>query len=357
MKKLKLAIIGYGRSGRNIHTKILKHLPDLYEIAYYVDEDPQRREMIKQEMNVPALADYTELSGIKDIDIVINASYSQDHVRISKDLMKRGFNVVSEKPVAKDRQEFQTVLDTAKETGMKYFAFQQARFAAFFTKLQEIIASGVLGKIVEITMRYEKLARRWDWQTIHENTAGVLLNNGSHNIDMALILMGFPKEIEVFAFMDRANFAGNAEDYARVIMRAPGVPLVNIENSHCNAYTTDILHVQGSNGTLKGDTHNLVWKFFKTEESPPLKLETKTLHNEKGEPIYCTETLKFYEESWKADTGEGNTNEVNEGLTYYRALYDSLVKMAEFPVKPEHLMLQMQVIEKAFAQNKDLFKS
>jgi hypothetical protein len=33
MAKLNVAIIGYGRSGRDIHTKLLKMPPDLFEIC------------------------------------------------------------------------------------------------------------------------------------------------------------------------------------------------------------------------------------------------------------------------------------------------------------------------------------
>jgi hypothetical protein len=39
MGKLNAAIIGYGRSGRDIHTRLLKILPDLFEISAYVEGD------------------------------------------------------------------------------------------------------------------------------------------------------------------------------------------------------------------------------------------------------------------------------------------------------------------------------
>jgi predicted dehydrogenase len=61
MKKLRVAIIGYGRSGRNIHHRLLKQLPELYEIAAIVDKDSQRRQMIKAENGFDALSDYTEI--------------------------------------------------------------------------------------------------------------------------------------------------------------------------------------------------------------------------------------------------------------------------------------------------------
>ena len=359
MKTLKTAIIGYGRSGRDIHTMLLKQLPGLFDIVCYVDGDAERQEMIKREMNKPVYPEYTALFNQTGIDLVVNASFSQDHPRISRDLMKHGFNVVSEKPVAKDAAEFQTVLDTAKETGKKYYAFQQYRFSPGFAKIREIIASGVLGRIVAINIREDKFARRWDWQTVHENNAGVLLNNGPHYVDFALALMGFPANVEVCAAMDRANYAGDAEDYAKLIFKAPGAPVVDLELTASNAFPLQPFLVQGTQGTLTGSVTSLTWKYFKPAEVTPLKLDTRPLRNEKGEPIYCGEKLTIHEEKWEQTLGGTNPREYDsneKGLAYYRALHANFTSGADFAVKNEQVMLQMKVMGAAHAQNKTLFR-
>ena len=360
MKKLKLAIIGYGRSGRNIHTKLLKQLPELFEIVSYVEGDAERQEMIKQEMDKPVYPEYSALFGRSDeIDLVINASFSQDHARISKDLMKNGFNVVCEKPVARNVAEFQTVLDTARESGRRYYAFQQYRFSPGFNKIMEIMASGILGRIIAVNIREDRFARRWDWQTVHENTAGVLLNNGPHYVDFALAFMGFPQDVKVTAIMDRANYAGNAEDYAKLILQAPGSPLIDLELTASNAYPSKQFLVQGTQGTLSGSSTSLSWKYFKPSELTPLKLDTRPLRNEKGEPVYCSEKLPLHEENWSVDAGDRAPNEYDfteRGLAYYRNLYDNITGDAEFAIKNEQLLLQMKVMEAAHTQNKELFK-
>jgi predicted dehydrogenase len=359
MSKLNIAIIGYGRSGRDIHTRLLKMLPEQFEICAYADGDAERREMIKRETNKPVYPDYTALFGKTGIDLVVNASFSQDHARVSKDLMKHGFNVLSEKPAARDAEEFQTVLDVMKETGKKYYVFQQYRFSPGFIKLREIISSGVLGRIVAIGIQADNFARRWDWQTVHENTAGVLLNNGPHYVDWALALMGFPKDVEVFAVMDRANYAGNGEDYAKLILHAPGAPAVDLELSACNAFPNDLFLIQGTRGTLKGSETSFIWKYFKPSETPPLKLDTRPLRNEQCEPLYCREKLNFYEESWNADIGNRNPHEYDfteKGLTFYRSLYANFFGGADFEIKNEQVMLQMKVMGMAHARNKALFR-
>ena len=45
LKKIRVALIGYGRSGRNIHRKLLLQLPDKYEFVAFVEQDKERREM------------------------------------------------------------------------------------------------------------------------------------------------------------------------------------------------------------------------------------------------------------------------------------------------------------------------
>ena len=358
MKKLRVAIIGYGRSGRNIHTKLLKQMPELFEIAMYVDGDAERREMIKQEMNLPVYPDYTDLFNQSGIDLVVNSTFSKDHARISRDLLKHGFNVLCEKPAAKDAEEFQTVLDTVRETGRKFYVFQQYRYTPGFVKIQEIIASGVLGRVVAINIQNDGFDRRWDWQTIHEYSAGVLLNKGPHYLDWALALMGFPSDVEVFACFDHANYAGNGEDYAKLILRAPGAPVADLQFSACNAFPFEPFLIHGTQGTLKGSETSLTWKYFKPAEAVPLELETSPLRNEKGEPIYCREKLNIHEESWKVDSGTMTPQQYEfnvKGMTYYRGLHANFSGGADFDVKNEQVLLQMKVIGAAHAQNRKLF--
>ena len=104
MKKLKLAIIGQGRSGRNIHGAFLKSGRNtLYEVAVIVEQDAFRRQRALEEYpDIDVYEDYTQLFARKDIDLVVNASYSRQHYSITKALLEQGFNVLVEKPFARN---------------------------------------------------------------------------------------------------------------------------------------------------------------------------------------------------------------------------------------------------------------
>ncbi|MDW7657529.1 MAG: Gfo/Idh/MocA family oxidoreductase [Bacillota bacterium] len=351
MKKMNVAIIGYGRSGRDIHTHLLKMLPDQYNIVAYAEIDAQRRAMIKDEMGVDVYEDYTGFFGRDDIDVVINASFSHHHATINKALLQAGFNVLTEKPAAKDEPEYDSVLAVAKATGKRFFVFQQYRFSPAFKKIREVIDSGILGRIVQVSLNYDGFARRWDWQTVHAWTAGSLLNTGPHPVDHALTLMGFPQDVNVFAVMDTAQTYGDGEDYAKLILTAKDKPVVDIEISSCNAFAPKTFCVQGTRGTIYGGTDHLDWKYYTDDENPPQELTTVPLRNDKGEPLYCREKLNMHAGEWDAAGKDFD----EKGKGFYRAFYDSFMNGTPFEVTQDQVKLQMRVMGQAHAQNKALF--
>ncbi|MFR5864066.1 MAG: hypothetical protein ACLUFV_02115 [Acutalibacteraceae bacterium] len=123
----------------------------------------------------------------------------------------------------------------------------------------------------------------------------------------------------VFCHMDRLNTFGNAEDYCKLILTAKDRPLVDLEISSADAYPLYTYKIHGTNGTLKGTMAHIDWKYFKSEEAPAQKLIRETLTaGEEKLPAYCSETLKWYEESWDGDPQAPFIAAVEE---YYTQIY------------------------------------
>ena len=76
MKKLNLAVIGQGRSGKDIHGKYYRsENNEYYNVKYVVDADEYRRGVAREIYpGCETLSDYRELFDKNDIDIVVNAS-------------------------------------------------------------------------------------------------------------------------------------------------------------------------------------------------------------------------------------------------------------------------------------------
>jgi scyllo-inositol 2-dehydrogenase (NADP+) len=349
MKKLNVAIIGQGRSGRDIHGMTLLQLSEKYQVVAVVDGLEERRERARNEYGCDTYAEYQELFQRQDLDLIVNASPSHLHVPITLDCLKHGYNVLCEKPLADRVSDVDLLSEAANQAGKTLAVFQQLRYAPAFLKLREVIESGELGRIVQISTRWNNFARRWDWQTLKQNMAGSLLNTGPHQVDQALQLFGENTDPTVVCKLDRAVSFGDAEDFVKILLLGPGRPLIEIEISSCDTYPYDTYHVQGTQGGLKGSNTRLEWKFFKPDEAEQQELTIDPIARN-GVPAYCREELKWYEKSW--DIPEEQRDYYSHmGINFYSMLFDSLVDGAPLPVTVEEIRRQVAVMEECHRQN------
>ena len=150
MKQFRIAILGQGRSGRDIHGMHLQKDTERFRVVAVVDLLEKRRERAAQEYGCDVYEDYTALFDRDDIDLVVNSTPSHLHYAISKDLLEHGFNVLCEKPCVPTVAEFDDLCETAKRKNVHFLVFQQSRFADYFLQVKKVIASGKLGRIVHI---------------------------------------------------------------------------------------------------------------------------------------------------------------------------------------------------------------
>lgn len=349
MKKLNVAIIGQGRSGRDIHGVFFKSENNTkYNIVAVVDEIEARRIRAKDEWPDATIhADYKELFGRTDIDLVVNSTFSQQHAEISIDLLNHGFNVVCEKPFAKTYEDGCRVINAAEANGKMVNAFQQSRFAPFFIKMKEILASGILGQVIDVQSNYGGFARRWDWQTSLDHAAGNVRNTGPHPLDHALDLFGFCDDISVFSKIACYNDFGDAEDYAKIILTAPGKHLSEITISSYNGYGQPTYVVSCKNGCLKANANEIEIKYFDPKTAPEHKHTVTPLEKEDGTPAYCSETI-----DWKTETFKVEGTAFDKGTqAYYDMIYDYLVNGKEMVITPYQVLKQLKVIDLIHAQN------
>ena len=199
MKKLTVAIIGQGRSGKNIHGAFFRsNANEYFDVKYVVDADEYRREVAeKLHPGCKTFADFHELYSIDGIDLVVNATYSETHYSITKELLLHGFNVLCEKPFGRSRYECDELIKIAAEKGVLLQCFHQSLHAPFYTFTKGVMDSGKLGQILEVSIRYNGFSRRWDWQTLQKKCAGGLYNTGPHPIGYALSFLDFDKDARV----------------------------------------------------------------------------------------------------------------------------------------------------------------
>ncbi len=347
MTKLRVGIIGQGRSGRDIHVAGLSRpLPkELFEIAAVCDLLPERcKETCEENPGCQSYVDYREMLKDKSLDLIVNATTNEQHPRITVEILDAGFHCLCEKPAARNVADFDTMLAAEKRSGKTLAFFQEAHFSPAFRKVMEVINSGKLGRIAMAKVFFCGWARRWDWQTMQSKEAGNLSNTGPHPLDQALEIFGDADPETICCFMDRVNSFGDAEDHIKLILAGKDHPTIDVEISSCSAYNPFVYQLFAERGGLTATHSEVKWKYYDPQEAPKQVLIQEPLEGRK----YCGEPLKFYEESWKAADSYGNAYMAEK---LYQNLYDVLVNGGKLVVPNRIVRRQIQIIEECHKQN------
>jgi predicted dehydrogenase len=111
--KTRIAVIGVGALGKH-HARILSQLPDV-ELAGVVDINESRAREIGGVVNAPWVTDPAEMLG--RVDAVTIAVPTESHLKVALPFLQRGTGVLVEKPLARDADEAQQMLDAAAASG------------------------------------------------------------------------------------------------------------------------------------------------------------------------------------------------------------------------------------------------
>lgn len=356
MSKIRVAIGGQGRSGYNIHTR---HLigDERYELVAIADQLEERREHARSEHGLETYDDWRALLDAGGFDLFVNALPSPLHVEATIAAFNKGYHVVCEKPAARTVADYDRVMAAATKAGRVLAPFQNNRPQPFFDKIQEIIASGVIGRLVHIRSNWAGYRRRWDWQTRQDLWGGSLLNTGPHAVDQALCLFGWERTPEVFCRMDCRNpFEGDAENHITMTLWDPERqgPQIDIDISSMRAYPEDYTYnISGEYGAIVGGARKLTWKYFDPSKAPKHDM---WLWSEDRQ--YPREELDWTEEEWTLDQAQtsGAVGYTLESLKsgperIYANVADAIGEGAELLITPEQIRKQVAVMEECHRQN------
>ena len=350
MKKLNVAIIGQGRSGKLIHGKFfLSESNEYFNVKYVAELDEYRRKVAEEIYpGCKTFADYRDLFEIKDIDLVLNATFSDTHYSITKEFLLRGFNVICEKPFGRSRYECEELIKIAKEKGVLLQCFHQSLHAPFFTFTKDVLASGKIGELMEVSIRYNGFARRWDWQTLQKKCAGGLYNTGPHPIGYALSFLDFDPEARVvYSKLGTALTSGDGDDFAKVLITAPGKPIIDVEVISCDAYNDYNIKLIGNRGAYSCTFSSYKLTYIVDGENPERPVIEEFLKNDNGDPIYCSEELVKHTEEGEFDGSAFDVGTMN----IYKDIYFAITEGKPMRVVPEMAAQVIGVIETVHAQN------
>ena len=352
--KVKVGIWGLGRAGTGNHYGEISENLDRVEIAAVCDIDAKRAEEYGKKYNVPYYTDPDKFLTDKNIEVVAVATYSKDHIRHTRQALEAGFFAIIEKPIANSRAEAEELVELDKKYPGKLIPRQNRRFEAAFNHVQEIIATGILGKLHTIKLCRNSFSRRDDWQTLLANQGGQLNNWGPHIIDHALQFLNYEVE-SVWSELKLIAALGDAEDCVKIILKGKAGLTVDIEIFGGDAMTSNTYEVYGSRGAL-----------FCTPDEQDIKLryvdpeyELKKFPVNTGHPngfIFAdTRTLPWIRKTIM--TAPSNKMDIPK---FYSAVADTVRDGKPFPVKLAEALAVVEICDIVKSQspiyNKELVK-
>lgn len=268
-KQLRAGVIGVGAMGKN-HARLYSELFGV-ELIGVSDVNETLVASVARSYDCKPYADYHDLLG-ENLDAVSIVVPTTLHKQVALDAIKRGINVLVEKPIADTVENADEIIKAAREKGVKLMVGHVERFNPAIIKLKELIGNGLLGNIVSIS------AKRVGPYNPRIRDVGIVLDLGTHDIDIMSYLYG-EKIKEVYA--SAGTVVHSHEDHAIITLNFDSGSSGVIDTNWLTPHKVRNLTVIGSRGIAEINCIEETLKIFDQEwvrdakigKEEPLKLE------------------------------------------------------------------------------------
>ncbi|MBQ7373488.1 MAG: Gfo/Idh/MocA family oxidoreductase [Clostridia bacterium] len=155
MRKIKIAIVGYGNRGQ-VYADYSLDEPNEVEIVAVIDPNVYKLQVARDRYSLSEGQTFTRYADfIKsniDVDIVVNATMEQQHYHTAIEILKSGHDMLIEKPIVSKREELDEIVRLANEKNCKVFVCHVLRYSPFYKSIKALIDQGEIGKIVSMEM-------------------------------------------------------------------------------------------------------------------------------------------------------------------------------------------------------------
>ena len=193
MQPINVAISSYGMSGVVFHGPLLEAHPG-YRINLILERN--RSDSSGKHPGARIVRSYDEILKDSDIELVVVNTPDHLHYEMAVAALKAGKHVVVEKPVTLRADHARKLDSLARDRGVVFTVFHNRRWDGDFLTVREIIHSGKLGRLVEFESHFDRYRKeiKDSWKD-QSNGTGTLYNLGSHLVDQALQIFGFPGKL------------------------------------------------------------------------------------------------------------------------------------------------------------------
>ena len=221
MRKTGVGLASFGMSGQVFHGPLL-HVHPGFEIVSILERSKNLSATLYPDAQI--VRTYQELLDNDRIELIIVNTPDSLHYDMTRQALKAGKHVVTEKPFVQHSNKGKELIDLAEKQGRLLSVFQNRRWDGDFLTLQKILNEGLLGRLVEYEAhfdRFRNIVQADTWKEDPGSGAGTLFNLGSHLIDQSLVLFGKPDH--VYADIRVLRSGGQIDDAFTLLLGYPGI--------------------------------------------------------------------------------------------------------------------------------------
>lgn len=148
--------------------------------------------------NAEIVSETSALLSREDIDLIVVATPNDTHFAMAKVALEANKHVVVEKPFTSASADAFELIELAESRNKILTVHHNRRWDSDFLTVRKIIEKGLLGRLVEVEIHYDRyrpffLGNTWKEENLPGT--GILYDLGSHLIDQAQTLFGLPEAV------------------------------------------------------------------------------------------------------------------------------------------------------------------
>ncbi|MCM1989139.1 Gfo/Idh/MocA family oxidoreductase [Oceanirhabdus seepicola] len=342
MNKLKVGIIGFGMSGRVFHAPLLESMKE-YEINKIYTKNPEAIKLAEKEYpNARVVQDKNEIIKDEEIELVILAVPNKVHFILAKDAMENGKHVVIEKPFVVNSEEGGRLIEISHREKRILSVYHNRRYDSDFRTIKKVIEKGMVGEVVEYEAYYNRFRNflKGNWREEQEEGSGILFDLGSHLIDQALTLFGYPEK--VFGDIRTQRKCAKTTDYFQVTLYYGE----NLNNLKVTLKAGMLVRESTPRYFLTGENGNFVKYGLDVQENDlknGRKLEGNMEWGKEPKDIWGILNSEVNGMSFRGKI----ESEVGDYRDYYRNIHNAIVLEEKLEVTAEQALDVIKIIELA----------
>ena len=335
MNPINTALCSFGMSGWVFHAPFVHVHPGFNLFAVL-----ERTKNLAQQKYPEAKVYRTLEAMVREpaLELVVVNTPNYTHYEFAKIALRAGKHVIVEKPFTVFSTEGEELIELAKKENKKIFVYHNRRYDSDYKAVKKVIDENSLGEIVEAEIHFDRYKLDLS-PKVHKETpgpgTGALYDLGSHLIDQALQLFGWPEAL--FADIRIIRPASQVDDYFELLLYYPN-RRVRLKSSYLVREALPGYQLHGTKGSFikhRTDVQETLLQSGKTPGTEDWGMEPES---ERG-LIHAERDGKFVKEH--VPSLRGNY------LDFYEGVYQCIRNNKPNPVPPEDGLNVIRIIEAA----------